>query len=72
MRGQVTEPVKDERLAALQALLAAQQGVQRRRPSAATLPVLLERPGRHRGQLVGRTPYLQPVHVAGRAPARRC
>ena len=29
-----------------------------------TLPVLLERPGRHPGQLVGRTPYLQPVHVA--------
>jgi tRNA-2-methylthio-N6-dimethylallyladenosine synthase len=26
--------------------------------------VLLERPGRHRGQLVGRTPYLQAVHVS--------
>jgi len=33
-----------------------------------TLEVLLERPGRHPGQLVGRSPYLQPVHVL--APAR--
>jgi tRNA-2-methylthio-N6-dimethylallyladenosine synthase len=29
-----------------------------------TLQVLLERTGRHPGQLVGRTPYLQAVHVA--------
>jgi tRNA-2-methylthio-N6-dimethylallyladenosine synthase len=27
------------------------------------LPVLLERAGRHHGQMVGRTPYLQPVHL---------
>ena len=27
------------------------------------LPVLFERPGRHPGQLVGRSPYLQPVHA---------
>ena len=27
------------------------------------LPVLFERPGRHAGQLVGRSPYLQAVHV---------
>ena len=34
------------------------------------LPVLLERPGRHDGQMVGRTPYLQPVHLraAGALP----
>ncbi|HEX6015994.1 MAG TPA: TRAM domain-containing protein, partial [Geminicoccaceae bacterium] len=30
-----------------------------------TLPALLERPGRHPGQLVGRTPYLQAIHVRG-------
>ena len=28
-----------------------------------TLPVLFDRPGRHRGQLIGRSPYLQSVHV---------
>jgi tRNA-2-methylthio-N6-dimethylallyladenosine synthase len=27
------------------------------------LPVLFEKPGRHPGQLVGRSPYLQPVHA---------
>jgi tRNA-2-methylthio-N6-dimethylallyladenosine synthase len=27
------------------------------------LPVLLDRPGRHPGQLIGRSPYLQSVHV---------
>jgi tRNA-2-methylthio-N6-dimethylallyladenosine synthase len=26
--------------------------------------VLFERPGRHSGQLVGRSPYLQPVQVS--------
>jgi len=31
--------------------------------------VLLEKPGRHQGQLVGRSPYLQPVQVM--APASR-
>jgi tRNA-2-methylthio-N6-dimethylallyladenosine synthase len=30
------------------------------------LPVLLEGAGRHPGQMIGRTPYLQPVHL--RAP----
>ncbi len=65
---QVPEAVKTERLAYLQQLLAAQQ----RRFNAAsigrTLPVLFEKPGRHAGQLVGRTPYLQAVHALA-APA---
>ncbi|HUE44714.1 MAG TPA: tRNA (N6-isopentenyl adenosine(37)-C2)-methylthiotransferase MiaB [Aestuariivirgaceae bacterium] len=61
---QVPEPVKAERLAALQSLLEAQQ----QRFNAACVgrefPLLLERAGRHPGQLVGRSPYLQAVHVA--------
>jgi tRNA-2-methylthio-N6-dimethylallyladenosine synthase len=32
-----------------------------------TLPVLFERPGRHAGQILGRSPYLQAVHVDGPA-----
>jgi tRNA-2-methylthio-N6-dimethylallyladenosine synthase len=28
------------------------------------MPVLFEKPGSKRGQLVGRSPWLQPVHVA--------
>ena len=43
-------------------------GVLDARDSAAvakTLPVLLEKAGREQGQLMGRSPYLQPVHVIG-------
>ncbi len=61
---QVPEDVKDARLAALQALLNEQQ----MRFNAATvgrrIDVLLDRQGRHPGQLVGRSPYNQAVHVA--------
>jgi tRNA-2-methylthio-N6-dimethylallyladenosine synthase len=64
---QIAEPVKEERLAILQDLLNGQQRDFNRAMLGHTLPVLLEKPGRHPGQLVGRTPYLQPVHVA--APA---
>ena len=28
-----------------------------------TVPVLFERPGRHAGQVLGRSPYLQAVHA---------
>ncbi len=61
---QVPEDVKSERLAALQALLASQQAAFNRRTVGRTLPVLLERPGRRPGQAVGRTPYMQAIHVA--------
>jgi tRNA-2-methylthio-N6-dimethylallyladenosine synthase len=64
---QVPEPVKAARLAELQALIAAQQRAFNEGCLGRTLPVLFEKPGRHAGQLVGRSPYLQPVHAA--APA---
>jgi tRNA-2-methylthio-N6-dimethylallyladenosine synthase len=64
MRGQVKDQVKSARLAELQALLARQSAAFQDATVGRTLPVLLERPGRHAGQLVGRTPYLQAVHVA--------
>jgi tRNA-2-methylthio-N6-dimethylallyladenosine synthase len=63
MRGQVPERVKAERLAALQALLERQARAFNEACLGARLPVLLERPGRHPGQLVGRSPYLQAVHI---------
>ena len=63
LRRQVPEAVKAARLAALRALLDAQQAAFNRGCVGRTLPVLLERPGRHPGQLVGRTPYLQAVHL---------
>ena len=68
MDGQVPEPVKAERLAALQALLAAQQAAFNQAQAGRVLPVLLEARGRKPGQLTGRSPYMQAVHLS--APAR--
>jgi tRNA-2-methylthio-N6-dimethylallyladenosine synthase len=67
MPGQVDEAVKEERLARLQALLAKQQGAFNAAQTGRTLPVLFEKAGRHLGQVVGRSPYLQPVHCEGPA-----
>jgi tRNA-2-methylthio-N6-dimethylallyladenosine synthase len=67
MPGQVAEEVKDERLARLNALLARQQKAHNHSMVGRTLPVLFERPGRHPGQILGRSPYLQAVHVDGPA-----
>jgi tRNA-2-methylthio-N6-dimethylallyladenosine synthase len=60
---QVPEPVKVERLARLQALIGEQQRTFNASCSGRVLPVLFEKPGRHPGQLVGRSPYLQSVHA---------
>ncbi|MBI1200761.1 MAG: tRNA (N6-isopentenyl adenosine(37)-C2)-methylthiotransferase MiaB [Phenylobacterium sp.] len=68
MPGQVAEPVKEERLARLQALLDEQQRAFNDAQIGRTLPVLFEKAGRHAGQLVGRSPHLQAVHVS--APER--
>jgi tRNA-2-methylthio-N6-dimethylallyladenosine synthase len=70
MRKQISETVKAERLERLQALLGDQARAFNQATVGRVLPVLLERPGRHPGQQVGRSPYLQPVHVeaAGAAP----
>jgi len=65
MDGQVPEPVKDERLQRLQELLRAQQDAFNQACAGRTLPVLLERHGRYQGQLAGRSPYMQAVHVNG-------
>lgn len=61
--GQVAEAVKDARLQSLQALLRDQQAAFNRRAEGMAMPVLFTGPGRRAGQLSGRTPYLQPVHV---------
>jgi tRNA-2-methylthio-N6-dimethylallyladenosine synthase len=65
MPGQVDEAVKSERLARLQALLQTQQRAFNTAQVGRTLPVLFERPGRHPGQIIGRSPYLQAVHCDG-------
>src|SRR5690606_3446291 len=60
---QVPEEIKAERLAELQGLLAEQQRRFNESTVGVTMPVLLERHGRRPGQLVGRSPYMQSVHV---------
>jgi tRNA-2-methylthio-N6-dimethylallyladenosine synthase len=65
MAGQVDEAVKDERLARLQALLEQQQRAFNAAQVGRVLPVLIERAGRHPGQVLGRSPYLQAVHAEG-------
>ncbi len=61
---QVPEPVKIERLAALQALLSEQQARFNAGFAGRAVEVLFEKRGRHAGQLAGRSPWLQAVHAA--------
>ncbi len=63
MDAQVPDTVKSERLEALQDVLGAQKLAFNRSCVGRVLPVLLDRPGRKPGQLVGRSPYMQAVHV---------
>ena len=65
---QLDDRLKAERLEELQALVDRQQRDFNAACVGRVLPVLLDRPGRRRGQLVGRSPYMQAVHVE--APAR--
>jgi tRNA-2-methylthio-N6-dimethylallyladenosine synthase len=62
--GQVPENVKVARLAALQALLASQQQAFNATKIGAIMPVLLQETGRRQGQLIGKSPWLQSVHLA--------
>jgi tRNA-2-methylthio-N6-dimethylallyladenosine synthase len=62
---QVPEHEKDRRLQALQALLREQQAAFNRGCVGLTVPVLFTGPGRHAGQVAGRSPWLQPVHLQG-------
>jgi tRNA-2-methylthio-N6-dimethylallyladenosine synthase len=62
---QVAEEVKAERLARLQALVTSQTNDFHASMVGRTLPVLIERVGRMRGQVGGRSPYLQAVHLEG-------
>ena len=60
---QVRAEVKDDRLTSLQQLLRAQQTAFNQSKQTTTMPVLFERLGRYGGQILGRSPYMQPVHA---------
>ena len=60
---QVPEEAKTERIMALQALLNEQQINFNNESVGITMGVLLDRKGRNSGQLLGRSPFMQSVHV---------
>jgi tRNA-2-methylthio-N6-dimethylallyladenosine synthase len=66
---QVSEEVKSERLARLQAALERSKRAFDRACVGRSFGILLEKPGRYAGQLIGRSPYLQSVVVE--APGAR-
>nr|WP_246591778.1 tRNA (N6-isopentenyl adenosine(37)-C2)-methylthiotransferase MiaB [Aminobacter anthyllidis] len=67
MDGHVEEKVKDERLQRLQKLITEQQHAFADGLVGMTISTLIEKPGREPGQIVGRSPWLQPVIVDEKA-----
>lgn len=62
---QVDDDVRGERLQRLQALLKNQQTAFNESCVGNILPVLVDKLGREPGEFVGRSPYLQLVHIEG-------
>lgn len=63
MTNQVEEKIKKERLEILQDLLFSHQLKFNKECVGKVFPVLFEMKGRHKGQLIGRTPYMQNLHA---------
>jgi tRNA-2-methylthio-N6-dimethylallyladenosine synthase len=63
MEDQCSEAIKRDRLARLQQAVEAQRHAFNASMVGRRLPVLFEKEGRHPGQIVGKSPYMQPVHV---------
>jgi tRNA-2-methylthio-N6-dimethylallyladenosine synthase len=65
MAEQLPDAVTSKRLYRLQEAITRQQIAFNSRWLGKNLDVLFEKSGHHPGQIVGRSPYLQPVHVMG-------
>ena len=65
MDGQIAPQVMDERLQRLQAALQRNSLVFNQRSVGRRCQVLIERTGRHPGQWLGKSPWLQSVHFEG-------
>jgi tRNA-2-methylthio-N6-dimethylallyladenosine synthase len=63
--GQIDAPVKERRLARLQALIEDERQAFNRATVGRRLKVLFEKPGKRAGQVVGRSPYMQAVFADG-------
>ncbi len=64
MAEQIAPEIMDERLQRLQAVINTQQNRFNDRFVDLEMPILLERKGRKVGQLIGKSPWLQSVHIA--------
>ena len=67
MAEQIPETVMDERLQRLQAALNRDQASFNAATVGRTCQLLLERPGKLPGQLIGKSPWLQSVHLVSDA-----
>ncbi|MEW9854429.1 tRNA (N6-isopentenyl adenosine(37)-C2)-methylthiotransferase MiaB [Novosphingobium sp. M1R2S20] len=65
MEGQIAPSVMDERLQQLQAALNRDQLAFNKASVGRTCEVLVERRGKHPGQWLGKSPWLQSVHFTG-------
>ena len=79
MEDQIPRDIMDDRLQRLQARINEHQLAFNRSKVGVNTQVLIERKGRHAGQMIGRSPWLQSVHVETNASrrhrrrdARRC
>jgi tRNA-2-methylthio-N6-dimethylallyladenosine synthase len=63
LKNQIEPEIASERLTRLQELIRQQQAAFNNRCVGQKMDVLLERAGRKPGQMAGRSPYLQAVHV---------
>jgi len=69
MENQIPRELMDERIHRLQDRINAHQLAFNRSKVGADTQVLIERKGRHDGQVIGRSPWLQSVHVETGAAA---
>ncbi|HEY8592768.1 MAG TPA: tRNA (N6-isopentenyl adenosine(37)-C2)-methylthiotransferase MiaB [Sphingomicrobium sp.] len=67
MEDQIAREIMDDRLQRLQARINDHQLAFNRSTMGMTTQVLIERKGRHAGQMIGRSPWLQSVHVEAAA-----
>jgi len=63
MEDQIPPEIMDDRLQRLQARINAHQVAFNKAKVGVETQVLIERKGRHSGQMIGRSPWLQSVHV---------
>ena len=67
MEGQIGSDVMDERLQRLQARIAAHAQAFNRSSIGRDTRILIDRKGRRPGQMIGKSPWLQSVHVEAEA-----